>query len=68
VTGPHSAALAAQLSDIAAGITTALLELERDPEPSRAEAAAIRLDGARQYVQLLGEAVRRERADAAALA
>ncbi|WP_407352032.1 hypothetical protein [Luteimonas sp. R10] len=63
MSGPHSAALASQCVDIGAGLAAALADLARDPEPSRCEMMAIRLDGARRHCQLLGEAVRKERAD-----
>ena len=58
--GPRSAALAAQLPEIGLGLAVALEELSRDPEPTRAELVAIRLDGARRHCLLLSEARRRE--------
>lgn len=61
MSGPHSASLAAQLPDIGDGLAAALAELSSDPEPSRCEMMAIRLDGARRHCQLLAEAVRQER-------
>ena len=53
----HSAALAAQLPDIGDGLAAAMAELSRDPEPSKCEMLAIRLDGARRHCQLLAQAV-----------
>lgn len=49
-----------QLPDIAEGLAAAMRELAKDPEPSRCEMMAIRLDGARRHCQILAEAVRRE--------
>ena len=60
MTGPHSAALASQLVEIGEGLAAALADLARDPEPSRCEMAAIRLDGARRHCQHLAEAIRIE--------
>lgn len=65
-TSPHSAALAAQLPDIGAGLSAALYDLQRDPDPSRCELMAIQLEGARRHCFRLAEAVRAERTDAAA--
>lgn len=61
LTGIRSASLAAQLPDIGDGLSAAMADLARDPEPSRCEMMAIRLDGARRHCQLLAEAVRQER-------
>ena len=58
-----SATLAAQLPDISDGLSAALSELQRDPEPFKCEAMAIQLDGARRHCLRLAEAVRQERSD-----
>lgn len=60
MTGVSSAALAAQLPDIAQGLAAAMSELARDPEPSRCEMMAIRLDGARRHCQMIAELQRME--------
>lgn len=57
----NSAALSAQLPDIGNGLSAALSELQRDPEPFKCEAMAIQLDGARRHCLRLAEAVRQER-------
>lgn len=64
-TGPHSAALAAQLPDIGEGLAAAMVELARDPQPDRCEMLAIRLDGARRHCQLLAQSVTSDRAETA---
>lgn len=60
MTGPQSAQLAAQCAEIGERLAAALVDLQRDPTPSRCEMMAIRLDGARRHCQLLGEAIRVE--------
>lgn len=63
---PTSAALAAQLPDIGDALSAAMADLARDPEPSRCEMMAIRLDGARRYCQQIAEAYRQEQTEGAA--
>ena len=63
MSGVQSAHLAAQLPEIGNGLAAALAELARDPDPSRCEMMAIRLDGARRHCQLLAHSVMAERAD-----
>lgn len=55
--------LTKQLSDIGQGLAAALTELQRDPDPSRCEMAAIRLDGARRHCLQLADAKRREQTE-----
>lgn len=59
---PTTAALTAQLPDIGDGLAAAMAELARDPEPSRCEMMAIRLDGARRHCLMIAEAARFEQA------
>lgn len=58
--GPSVAALASQLTDIGDGLSAAMSELSRDPEPSRCEMMAIQLEGALRHCRQLAEAARRE--------
>lgn len=50
--------LRSQLPDIGDGIAAAFQTLHDDPEPTRCELLAIRLDGARRHVLALAEASR----------
>ena len=50
--------LCSQLPDIGDGLAAAFQTLHDDPEASRCEHLAIRLDGARRHVLALAEAAR----------